>query len=411
MPYEDHKIITDYPAMNVTNTITTNDLEVAGDLTNAGITWTSRVAAENNGWNSVCYGNGLFVAVASNGTNTVMTSPDGITWTARTAAEANYWYSVCYGNGLFVAVGGIDSGTNPVMTSGKSLYNVIPTKNIYQGGMTVQGTLAASGIVTSPSGVFTTIVGGVSTLTYGSTIACNMSLANTFTLTATGNATINAVGGTAGQSATFIITNDATLPRTITFGTNFKTNGPIIGIVSKIATILFTYNGTIWIEEARWKESQTRVLDLEIEAGVPWADGGSNSGIMSLNYDSVNFRNYLRWTSASITQDYDYIFCTRVPDSFSTFPSGALSVDVRMTDKTNDIGTVTMSNTTGVVDAGVSGAPMGSGLTNAVWGTYTDTPTATYAPGDYVKVQFHLGNNAANDTIDIARVNLVYIPR
>jgi hypothetical protein len=30
--------------------------------------------------------------------------PDGITWTARTAAEANGWTSVTYGNGLFVAV-------------------------------------------------------------------------------------------------------------------------------------------------------------------------------------------------------------------------------------------------------------------------------------------------------------------
>ena len=33
-----------------------------------------------------------------------MTSPDGITWTARSAAEANNWNSVTYGNGLFVAV-------------------------------------------------------------------------------------------------------------------------------------------------------------------------------------------------------------------------------------------------------------------------------------------------------------------
>ena len=80
-----------------------------------GITWTARTAAEANGWNSVTYGNGLFVAVASNGTNRVMTSPDGITWTARMAAQANFWYSVTFGNGLFVATA-ID-GTNRVMTS------------------------------------------------------------------------------------------------------------------------------------------------------------------------------------------------------------------------------------------------------------------------------------------------------
>ena len=80
-----------------------------------GITWTARAAAENNGWRSVTYGNGLFVAVAEDGTNRVMTSPDGITWTARAAAEANSWVSVTSGDGLFVAVA--TDGTNRVMTS------------------------------------------------------------------------------------------------------------------------------------------------------------------------------------------------------------------------------------------------------------------------------------------------------
>ena len=45
-----------------------------------------------------------------------MTSPKGVVWTPRTAAEGE-WESVTYGNGLFVAVA--KSGTKPVMTSGK----------------------------------------------------------------------------------------------------------------------------------------------------------------------------------------------------------------------------------------------------------------------------------------------------
>jgi hypothetical protein len=99
---------------------------VAADGTNRvmtspdGITWTPRVAAEANRWSSVTYGNGLFVAVSTSGTNQVMTSPDGITWTSRAAAEANLWFSVTYGNGQFVAValrGMVVSGTNQVMTS------------------------------------------------------------------------------------------------------------------------------------------------------------------------------------------------------------------------------------------------------------------------------------------------------
>ena len=62
----------------------------------------------------MAYGNGLWVAVAYDGTNQVMTSPDGITWTARAAAEANTWVSVAYGNGLWVAVAA--DGTHRVLS-------------------------------------------------------------------------------------------------------------------------------------------------------------------------------------------------------------------------------------------------------------------------------------------------------
>jgi hypothetical protein len=80
-----------------------------------GITWTARTAAEANAWYSIAYGNGLFVAVADNGTNCFMTSSDGIAWTAPIAAEACGWNSITYGNGLFVAVA--LSGTKRVIIS------------------------------------------------------------------------------------------------------------------------------------------------------------------------------------------------------------------------------------------------------------------------------------------------------
>lgn len=81
-----------------------------------GITWTPRNAAVNSYWLSVTYGNGLFVAVAQSGAgNRIMTSPDGIAWTGRTVSEANAWMSVTYGDGLFVAVARL--GTNRIMTS------------------------------------------------------------------------------------------------------------------------------------------------------------------------------------------------------------------------------------------------------------------------------------------------------
>jgi len=91
-----------------------------------GTSWNSRTTQANDNWRSVCYGlldgpTHRFVAVSSNGG--VMTSSDGgITWTAGTAAQANSWQSVCFGNGLFVAVSSNDAvggatGLKRVMSS------------------------------------------------------------------------------------------------------------------------------------------------------------------------------------------------------------------------------------------------------------------------------------------------------
>jgi hypothetical protein len=67
-------------------------------------------------------GNPLFVAVSESGRrgNQVMTSTDGTTWTSRIAAADNDWQSVTYGepsgNPVFVAVANSGTG-NRVMTS------------------------------------------------------------------------------------------------------------------------------------------------------------------------------------------------------------------------------------------------------------------------------------------------------
>lgn len=80
------------------------------------VNWTEQVSPEGNHWEDIVYGNGLFVAVAKNGTHRVMTSPDGINWTGQIAAAAQSWYGVTYGNGIFVAVSG-DGDTHSAMTS------------------------------------------------------------------------------------------------------------------------------------------------------------------------------------------------------------------------------------------------------------------------------------------------------
>jgi hypothetical protein len=84
--------------------------------TNDGATWSAIAAAEANEWRSVAYGNGVWIAVSSDGTNRVMRSTnDGVTWSAIAAAEANEWRSVAYDNGAWVAVA--STGANQVMRS------------------------------------------------------------------------------------------------------------------------------------------------------------------------------------------------------------------------------------------------------------------------------------------------------
>lgn len=80
--------------------------------------WALQVTPEDNEWTSVTYGDSLYVAVSSDGTNRVMTSPDGETWTARSASSAESWQSAAYGNSAYVAVaqtGG--TGTTYAMSS------------------------------------------------------------------------------------------------------------------------------------------------------------------------------------------------------------------------------------------------------------------------------------------------------
>jgi hypothetical protein len=81
-----------------------------------GVDWTSQTSAADSTWLEVCYGNGLFVAIASNGAG-VMTSPNGTAWTTRTPATGDSWISVCYGAGLFVAVAFGGGTTTRCMTS------------------------------------------------------------------------------------------------------------------------------------------------------------------------------------------------------------------------------------------------------------------------------------------------------
>ena len=129
----------------------------------AGLTWTSQTSAANNGWRSITYGAGLFVAVANSGVgNRVMTSPDGTTWTSRTSAADNSWNGVSYGNSLFVAVSSTGAG-NRVMTSPDgitwtirtSATNTVWRSVTYGAGLFAAVSSSGTGnrVMTSPDGI------------------------------------------------------------------------------------------------------------------------------------------------------------------------------------------------------------------------------------------------------------------
>jgi hypothetical protein len=84
-----------------------------------GVTWTAHTPSENNKFNSVCWSPSLslLVAVTEDGTHRVWTSANGTSWNPQTAAEANRWKSVAWSSSLNLFVAVAESGTHRVMTS------------------------------------------------------------------------------------------------------------------------------------------------------------------------------------------------------------------------------------------------------------------------------------------------------
>ena len=91
----------------------------------------SVVSASDQSWASLCYGNGLFVAVSDGTTNPgVMTSTDGRVWFSETAAPStgNAWRGVAYGNGLYVAIA--SNGSIMRRSTGSTTWTAVRTDTV-----------------------------------------------------------------------------------------------------------------------------------------------------------------------------------------------------------------------------------------------------------------------------------------
>ena len=81
--------------------------------------WTAGGALPLSGyWNSLAYGNGVFVAVGNTNGQNAATSTDGMTWTSRAMPSLNDanlpWQAITFGNGKFVALPGNSNDTNTI---------------------------------------------------------------------------------------------------------------------------------------------------------------------------------------------------------------------------------------------------------------------------------------------------------
>ena len=81
-------------------------------------------------WQSVCYGNGRFVAIAGRSDDIVAYSDDGITWKQSTLPKTKYWSCVCYGDDKFVAIASGDAEGNRTDYSAISYDGIIWEENI-----------------------------------------------------------------------------------------------------------------------------------------------------------------------------------------------------------------------------------------------------------------------------------------
>ncbi len=211
---------------------------------------TSALGSLTTGKENIGIGYAAMVANTTGNRNTVIGTAAGVNIDgggANTIIGYNTGGGITSGSRNTI-IGSLVSGLSSGLTDNIILANGAGTIKAQHDGSNwtlTGGTIVTKVLSTTPSA-----------LTYASPTSVDVTLGNVFTVTtvnATGSVTFNATaGGTAGQRIVFIITNDATSAKTITFGTNFVPNGTLTPSgAGKVATIEFISNGTSFYELAR----------------------------------------------------------------------------------------------------------------------------------------------------------------
>ena len=131
--------------------------------TNGGITWTAGGALPAGTWQSMTYGQGRFIAIATGGTATAYSDNRGATWTAGGVLPASStWTSIAYGDNKFVAVstdGAVSSaytvnkGANWYSTGVAGWLNQTITRVRYGQGVFLATNSTSNNMVSSEDGI------------------------------------------------------------------------------------------------------------------------------------------------------------------------------------------------------------------------------------------------------------------
>jgi hypothetical protein len=358
-------------------------LEVVGDIVSKGAAWTARAAASTNAWRSVAYGNGLFVAVSTDGVgNRVMTSPDGLNWTSRTSAADNIWFSVAYGNGLFVAVANSGVG-NRVMTSPDGVTwtsRVSAADNTWNSVSYGNGTFVAvssdgtNRVMTSPDGVTWTSRSAAAanlwnSVTYGNGLFVAVSSSGT------GDRVMTSPDGVTWTSRTSAADNTWL---SVTYG-----NGTFVAVSSDGTNRVMTSpDGVTWTSRSAAAANSWRSVTYGGGLFVAVSASGTGNRVMTSP-------NGIAWTSRTSAADTGWLGITYGNGAFAAV-AGSGAVNSAMT--SGRIETIPFS-ANNIFQGGMSifgNAVIGSASNTSVitpnaWfaGNLTPTIDNTYSLGDY----------------------------
>jgi hypothetical protein len=287
-----------------------------------GVNWTARTSAVDNNWQSVTYGNGLFVAVANSGTgNRVMTSSDGITWTARTSAADNNFFGVTYGNGKFVAVSANGSSTSRAMYSTNGIdWTLGTTPNVssqwvsvtYGNGLFVAVARSSSGgaqVMTSADGINWTlrivdVFNSWQSVTYGNGLF--VAVANT----GTGNRVMTSPNGITWTIGTSAANNSW---RSVAYG-----NGLFVAVSSdgSFNRVMTSQDGITWTSSTSAANNQWYSVTYGNGLFVAVSVDGSGNRVMT-SPDGIN------WTSRTSASNNTWVGVTYGNNLFvAVAPSG-----------------------------------------------------------------------------------------